>query len=106
MLSGVPQPTVVLLKVLLEEDPGRRFRTPNELLKAMPTIAGAINAQRRITREGLYKMPPAASRTAIRKPTARQGPKKISVAKLPVTGSDLFGREEDIGFLDDAWANQ
>jgi hypothetical protein len=25
---------------------------------------------------------------------------------LPITGSDVFGREEDIGFLDDAWANQ
>jgi tetratricopeptide (TPR) repeat protein len=25
---------------------------------------------------------------------------------LPVTGSDLFGREEDITFLDDAWASQ
>jgi hypothetical protein len=25
---------------------------------------------------------------------------------LPVTGSDLFGREEDIAFLDDAWANK
>jgi tetratricopeptide (TPR) repeat protein len=25
---------------------------------------------------------------------------------LPITGSDLFGREEDIAFLDDAWANQ
>jgi predicted ATPase len=25
---------------------------------------------------------------------------------LPVTGSDLFGREEDIAFLDDAWANR
>jgi NACHT domain len=24
---------------------------------------------------------------------------------LPVTGSDVFGREEDIAFLDDAWAN-
>src|SRR4029077_1144615 len=32
--------------------------------------------------------------------------KKISVARLPVTGSDVFGREEDIAFLDDAWANQ
>jgi hypothetical protein len=27
------------------------------------------------------------------------------VARLPVTGSDLFGREEDIAFLDRAWAN-
>jgi predicted ATPase len=25
---------------------------------------------------------------------------------LPVTGSDVFGREEDIAFLDDAWANK
>jgi NACHT domain len=25
---------------------------------------------------------------------------------LPVTGSDVFGREEDIAFLDTAWANQ
>jgi hypothetical protein len=25
---------------------------------------------------------------------------------LPVTGRDVFGREEDIAFLDDAWANQ
>jgi predicted ATPase len=33
-------------------------------------------------------------------------PKKISIARLPVTGSDVFGREEDIAFLDDAWANQ
>jgi hypothetical protein len=29
-----------------------------------------------------------------------------SIARLPITGSDLFGREEDIAFLDDAWANQ
>jgi hypothetical protein len=25
---------------------------------------------------------------------------------LPITGSDLFGRQEDIAFLDDAWAKQ
>ena len=37
---------------------------------------------------------------------ARLAPKKISVARLPVTGSDVFGREEDIAFLDHAWANQ
>ena len=39
-------------------------------------------------------------------PRARLGPKKISVARLPVTGGDVFGREEDIAFLDTAWANQ
>jgi hypothetical protein len=105
-LEGVPQPVVVLLEALLEKDPGRRFQNPAELLLAMPTITGQIEAGRRITRNGLHKVPPAASRTGTRKPPDRQGPKRISVARLPVTGSDLFGREEDIAFLDDAWGNK
>src|SRR6516165_888091 len=41
-----------------------------------------------------------------RTPLKRLGPKKISVARLPVTGSDVFGRDEDIAFLDDAWADR
>src|SRR6201982_1815771 len=41
-----------------------------------------------------------------RHPPKRLGPEKISVARLPITGSDVFGREEDVAFLDDAWANQ
>ena len=105
-LEDVPQPVVVLLEVLLEKDPGRRFQNPAELLKAMPTITGAIDARRRITRQSLQKTPPAASRVGTRKPPARLAPKKISVARLPVTGSDVFGREEDIAFLDRAWANK
>jgi hypothetical protein len=105
-LEDIPQPLFVLLETLLEKDPGRRFQNPGELLKAIPTITGRIEAGRRITREALHQMPPAASRTGTRKPTARQGPKKISVARLPVTGSEVFGREEDIAFLDEAWANQ
>jgi len=103
-LEDVPQPLVVLLEVLLEKDPGRRFQNPADLLKAIPTITGQIDAGRRITREGLQKALPA-SRAGTRRPTARPGPKKISVARLPVTGSDVFGREEDIAFLNDAWAN-
>src|SRR6516164_6707286 len=105
-LEDIPQPLIVLLETLLEKDPGQRFQNPGDLLKAIPTITARIEAGRRITRDGLHKMPPAASRTGTRKPSVRQGPKKISVAKLPVTGSDLFGREEDIAFLDDAWANK
>jgi hypothetical protein len=54
----------------------------------------------------LAQMRPADSRVRTRRAPTRQGPKKISVARLPVTGSDVFGREEDIAFLDDAWANQ
>jgi serine/threonine protein kinase len=105
-LEGVPQPLVVLLEVLLEKNPGQRFQNPTELLKTIPTITGAIDARRRITRQSLQKTPSTASRVGTRKPPARLAPKKISVARLPVTGSDVFGREEDIAFLDDAWANK
>jgi NACHT domain-containing protein len=41
-----------------------------------------------------------------RKPPKRLGPEKISVARLPITGSDVFGREEDLAFLNDAWASE
>ncbi|HEY5742716.1 MAG TPA: serine/threonine-protein kinase, partial [Terrimicrobiaceae bacterium] len=105
-LEGVPQPLIVLLETLLEKDPGRRFQTPTELLKVLPTITGAIDSRRRVTRQSLRKTPPADSRPGTRRPPARLGPKKISIARLPITGSDLFGREEDIAFLDETWANQ
>jgi serine/threonine protein kinase/tetratricopeptide (TPR) repeat protein len=137
-LKRVSQPVVVLLELLLEKDPGQRFQNPAELLKAMPTIVGANDEGRRITRRSLQKMPPAGSPVVIRRPPARLGqfvsfilgrahvspsntqggspvlessssgsmPKRISIARLPITGSDVFGREEDIAFLDRAWANK
>jgi serine/threonine protein kinase len=105
-LEHVPQPVVVLIEVLLEKDPGRRFQSPAELLKAIPRMTSAIDAGRRITRQSLHKTLSTASRVGTRKPPARLAPKKISVARLPVTGSDVFGREEDITFLDRAWANK
>ena len=43
-LGGVPQPLVVLLEVLLEKDPARRFQSPAELLKVMPMVREAIEA--------------------------------------------------------------
>jgi serine/threonine protein kinase len=54
-LKRVSQPIVVLLEVLLEKDPARRFQSPAELLKAMPTITSAIDAGRRITHKSLQK---------------------------------------------------
>ena len=105
-LDDVPQPVVVLLEALLDKDPVRRFQSPNELLKAMPTITGALDARRRITRQSLQKAPSTTSRAGTRKPPARLAPEKISVARLPVTGSDVFGRDEDIAFLDRAWAKK
>src|SRR6516162_3770425 len=105
-LKDVPKPIVALLEKLLEKDPAQRFQTPDELLKAIPTITGALDTRRRITRQSLHNTPSIASSIGTRKPSARRGPKKISVARLPVTGSNLFGREEDIAFLDATWAKR
>ena len=104
-LESVPQPVVSLIEVLLDKDPKRRFQTPAELLKALPTITGAIDEGGTITYQRLGQMLEGNSYSVTRKPPARLGPEHISIARLPVTGSDLFGREEDITFLNDAWAN-
>ena len=106
LLEAVPQPVVVLLDVLLEKDPGQRFQSPAELLKAIPTILGAVDAKRRITRQSLQKTLVTESCVETGKPSVELGPERISVARLPVTASDVFGREEDVAFLDNAWANQ
>ena len=72
-LEDVPQPVVVLLEVLLEKDPARRFQNPTELLKAIPTITGAIDARRRITRQSLQKTPSTASRVVTREAANKTG---------------------------------
>jgi serine/threonine protein kinase len=105
-LEGVPQPLVVLLEALLEKDAGRRFQTPAELLKVIPTIADALDSRRRVTRQSLQKMPSYPSSIGTRRAAAGRGPKKISVARLPVTGSNVFGREEEVAFLNEAWLNR
>ncbi len=105
-LEGVSQPVVVLLETLLEKDPARRFQNPAELLKVIPMITGAIGSRRRVSRQSFQKTAIANLRLGTRASRARRGPKKVSVARLPITGSDVFGREEDIAFLDDAWTNQ
>jgi serine/threonine protein kinase/tetratricopeptide (TPR) repeat protein len=105
-LKSIPQPVVVFLEVLLEKDPARRFQSPTELLKAIVTITGVLDTPRRITRQSPQKTASANSRVGTRKLLAKSAPKKISVARLPVTGSDVFGREEDLAFLDRAWANK
>jgi serine/threonine protein kinase len=104
-LESVPQPVVSLLEVLLDKDPERRFQTPAELLKALPTISGAIEEGGTIAYQSMRQRPEKDSYLIARKLPARPDPESISIARLPVTGSDLFGREEDIAFLDDAWAN-
>ena len=56
-LKDVAQPVVVLLEKLLEKDPAKRFQTPDELLKVMPTIKDATCTGRRITRKNLQQGP-------------------------------------------------
>ena len=105
-LKGVSQPVAVLLEALLEKDPSRRFQSPAELLKTMPAIRAAVAAKRRITHQILRKVPGTASHSLTRKRPGKSAPHKISLARLPVTGRDIFGREEDIAFLHDVWANR
>src|SRR5262249_37504484 len=105
-LEGIPQPLVALFEALLDKEPAMRFQNPTELLKAISAVVDALDRGRRITRQNLQKTPSTALGVGTRKPLTRPAPKKISIARLPITGSDVFGREEDIAFLDDAWANQ
>src|SRR6516165_8861535 len=58
-LEDVPQPVVVLLEMLLEKDPSRRFQTPTDLLKALPLVVGAVEAGCTLTRGELQKGPSA-----------------------------------------------
>jgi tRNA A-37 threonylcarbamoyl transferase component Bud32 len=105
-IAGLPQPLILLLEVLLEKDPIERFQNPTELLNAIPTVAGAIDAGRPVTRQSLRERPSAASRLRNRSPQVVSAPERISLARLPVTGGDVFGREADLVFMDDAWANR
>jgi protein kinase-like protein/NACHT domain-containing protein len=104
-LQGVQEPVVALLQVLLDKDPVQRFQTPAELLKFIPMIADAIASGQTITVQSLQKTSVVESHTATRGSAAKLGPKRISVARLPVTGCDVFGRDEDLAFLDAAAAN-
>ena len=49
-LGGIPQPLAVLLELLLEKDPARRFQSPAELLKVMPTVRDALEAGSLLTK--------------------------------------------------------
>jgi hypothetical protein len=105
LLEAVPQAVVALLEVLLEKDPVRRFQSPTELLMALPAVTGEIDARRGVTDQSFRKTPFTGWQVEDRKPSTRLAPKKVSLARLPITGSEVFGREQDITFLDEAWAN-
>jgi serine/threonine protein kinase/TolB-like protein/Tfp pilus assembly protein PilF len=104
-LGHVPQPVVALIEVLLEKDPARRFRNPGALLKTMPMIFEAIDVGWTISAQDLRQMALTDVASATHKSSTRRGPEKISVARLPSTASQVFGREQDIAFLDAAWSD-
>jgi hypothetical protein len=104
-LKGVPQPVVVLLDLLLEKDPRRRFQNPAELLKAMPTITDAIETRHIVTHQSLLKIADGHSCVGTPRPPTEACPERISIARLPVTAREVFGREEDLAFLETAWDN-
>ena len=67
-LEHVPQPVLVLIEVLLEKDPGRRFQNPADLLNALPKVTEAVKARHTITHQSLREIAaqrPGASGKAI-----------------------------------------
>jgi len=105
-LKGVPQPVAVLLEGLLEKNPVHRFQNAAQLLRAASAVTTALRTGRRLTPRRLQKPSPAGSPGVSRRPSAQpRGPEKVSLARLPVTGNVLLGREKDLAFLDQAWAN-
>ena len=104
-LGQVPQPAVLLLEVLLEKNPELRFQHPTEMLTALAAVTSAIEARRTVTRQRLQQFRLADSSGVTRKLPTPRGPEKISVARLPITASQVFGREEDLAFLDAAWGD-
>jgi serine/threonine protein kinase/tetratricopeptide (TPR) repeat protein len=61
-LGDVPQPVAILLEMLLEKDPSRRFQDPLELQNAMPAIMDAMDEGCTIDRLKLQNFRPADSR--------------------------------------------
>jgi serine/threonine protein kinase len=67
-LEHVPQPLLVLIEVLLEKDPARRFQNPADLLNALPKVTEAVKARHTITHQSLREIAdqrPGASGKAI-----------------------------------------
>jgi serine/threonine protein kinase len=105
-LKDLPQPVVALVTILLEKDAARRFQYPAEVLRVMPTITFPLEVGRTVSSESLRKLLATVIGAETRKPSAKLAPEKISIARLHVTAGQVFGREEEIAFLDSAWANQ
>jgi serine/threonine protein kinase len=81
-LEDVPQPVVVLLEVLLEKDPARRFQNPTDLLKAVPLVMRAVKARRAIKHQNLRMALVRELSPGLKKLPTIRVPKR-SIAVLP-----------------------
>jgi serine/threonine protein kinase/tetratricopeptide (TPR) repeat protein len=96
-LEGVPQPVVVLVEVLLEKDPGRRFQNPTELLRALPNVTRALQAKRTIKHQNLR-----VTFDQQKELPARRAPKR-SVAVLPF---DTLSRDKRNTYFADGFQDE
>jgi hypothetical protein len=83
-LESVPQSVVSLIEVILDKDPKQHFQTPTELLRALPTMTGAIDEG---PKSLIRNWADARWRFLFHnsQAPASLGPEKISMARLPVT---------------------
>src|SRR6476660_9201918 len=101
-LESVPQPVVRIIEMLLDKDPRRRFQTPAELLKAMSTIGSAIDTLATAAYEFSQRRAATDFYMVALEPCTSLDPERISIERLSVTQSDIFDRENDVAFLNDA----
>jgi serine/threonine protein kinase/tetratricopeptide (TPR) repeat protein len=88
-LKAIPQNIKIIIKRLLEKDPGQRFQTPNELLGEVASIARAIEVRRNIKHEkslGTLIQQPTAPRTKL--PVIRVPERSIAVLPFDSLSED------------------
>src|SRR5258708_19418506 len=84
-LGQVPQPAVVLLEVLLEKNPARRFQNPAEMLTALAAGTGASRGGRDNTRPSVHQNSPVESFSPHPKPPPTHRPHKHTPPTFPHT---------------------
>ena len=70
-LAGSPQPISSLLEVLLEKDPTRRFQSPADIIRVVPTITKAMDSRSRVSADKLRSL--AQDRTSVSKSPGKTG---------------------------------
>ena len=105
-LNDVPQPVLVPTRGAIAKRPDPALPDPDRAIKSVGDDRGryrcrAYNHASRACRK--FPLPIRLAQLESRR--RNEGREQISVARLPVTGKEVFGREEDLAFLDAAWAD-